>query len=393
MSGTEAVEAFYKAKEEVLSAKEAYGFTVPAFGPNVVYDIGHEKFQQQRKFLHSSLTVQQFKNFVPMIEEEVEKYLEEKWVDKGTVDFYDEVSHIIMRTSTRCLQGEQIRELISSGSKYVEWMGDIDSSLSIISFFFPKLPLPSFRKRDIARQKISDIFQKVLQHRRDNNYQGEDFLELLRNKKYDDGTPLTDEEITGLSVALMLAGYHTSNITSSWVGIHLLSHPKVLKDAIEEQKRVVGDSQVDFQKLKEMELLEGCMTETLRLKPPIILVWRVAITDFKWKDYVIPKGTLVCVSPAVQGRSDSFKNPDQYDPYRWRSSDAGKDSGFYAFSSGAHYCLGEKFAYLQVKTIWSCILRKYDVSLIGTEKDYPVDNTTMMAGPIKPVKVTYKKKK
>jgi len=344
--------------------------------------------------LHSSLTVSQFKSFVSKIEEEVEKYLEEKWVDQGTVDFYDEVSHIVMRTSTSCLQGEQVRELISNGSKFVEWMGDIDSSLSIISFFYPKLPLPSFRKRDIARQKIGDVFQRVLNHRRDHNYQGEDFLEALRSKKYEDGSALTDEEIAGLSVALMLAGYHTSNITSSWLGIHLLSNPKVLNAAIEEQKRVVGDGHLDFQKLKEMELLESCMTETLRLRPPIILVWRVATSDFKWKDYVIPKGTLVCVSPAVQGRSEVFTKPEEYDPFRFLPGrEESKESGFYAFSTGNHYCLGEKFAYLQVKTIWSCILRKYDVALIGTDKDYTVDNKTLMAGPIKPVKVTYKKKK
>jgi len=45
----------------------------------------------------------------------------------------------------------------------------------------------------------------------------------------------------------MLAGYHTSNITSSWFGIHLLSNPKVLEAVLEEQKRVLGDSRLDFQ--------------------------------------------------------------------------------------------------------------------------------------------------
>jgi len=328
------------------------------------------------------------------MEEEVEKYLAEKWVDKGTVDFYSEVSEIIMRTSTRCLQGEQIRELIDTGSKYVEWMGDIDGSLSILSFFFPKLPLPSFKKRDVARSKIGDLFSKVLRHRIEHKYEAEDFLELLRKKQYDDGTPLTEEEIAGLSVALMLAGYHTSNITSNWFGIHLLSNPKVLEAVLEEQKRVLGDSRLDFTKLKELELLEYCMSETLRLRPPIILVWRVAIKEFNWAGHVIPKGTYVCVSPAVQGRSEAFAHPDDYDPWRFspeRIKDS-ENSGFYAFSTGAHYCLGEKFAYLQVKTIWSCILRKYDVSLVGTVKDYTVDNTTLMAGPIKPVKMTYKRK-
>ena len=41
------------------------------------------------------------------------------------------------------------------------------------------------------------------------------------------------------------------------------------------------------------------LAETLRLNPPIIVIWRTADVDFKYKDYVIPKGTLVTVSPAA----------------------------------------------------------------------------------------------
>jgi len=205
-----------------------------------------------------------------------------------------------------------------------------------------------------------------------------------------------EEEIAGLSVALMLAGYHTSNITSSWLGIHLLDHPKVLEAVLEEQNKIVGNSPLDYQKIKDMELLDHCMSETLRLQPPIILIWRVAMQDIKIADFVIPKGTFLCVSPATRQRSENYTKPNEYDP--WRFSDTRlehkKENYVYLpFSTGDHYCVGEKFAYLQVKCIWSIILRKYDVKLIGHVKDYPVDNTTLMAGPIKPVKITFTKRK
>jgi len=340
------------------------------------------------------LSVPQFKKFVPLMEEEITKYLEDEWKDEGTTEFYHTVSEIVMRTSTRCLQGEQMRSLYHDG--YVNWMGDIDRSLGIVSFFFPNVPTPAIRRARASRKRIGDVFKKIIRHREDNNYTDEDFMGMLRSKEYKDGTKMTDDEIAGLSVALMLAGYHTSNITSSWIGIHLLSHPKVLEAVMEEQKRVVGDGPLDFQKIKDLELLENCMSESLRLRPPIILIWRVAMQDFKIKDFVIPKGTFVCVSPATRQRSEKYTNPDSYDP--WRFSDERREhkkenNCFIPFSMGEHYCVGEKFAYLQVKCIWSVILRKYEVNLIGGMKDYPVDNTTMMAGPVKPVKITYKKRK
>jgi len=329
------------------------------------------------------------------MEEEVSKYLEEEWKEEGTTEFYSAVSEIIMRTSTRCLQGFQIRSLLHEG--YLNWMGDIDSSLSIVSFFFPSIPLPAIRRAHIARKKIGEIFKKVIRHRIDNNYTDDDFLEMLRNKQYNDGTKMDEEEIAGLSVALMLAGYHTSNITTSWLGIFLLGHPKICEAVMEEQKRVVGDGTLDFQKIRDMELLENCLSETLRLRPPIILIWRVAMQNLKIKDFVIPKGTFVCVSPATRHRSEKvYTNPDTFDPWRFsdeRLEHKKEKNSYIPFSTGEHYCLGEKFAYLQVKTIWSVISHKYDLELVGNVSDYPVDNTTMMAGPVKPVKINYKRKK
>jgi len=208
---------------------------------------------------------------------------------------------------------------------------------------------------------------------------------------------MNEEEIAGLSVALMLAGYHTSNITSSWLGIHLLAHSSVLEAVMQEQEKVVGDGPLDFEKIKKMELLENCMSESLRLRPPIILIWRVAVQNFQLKGYVIPKGSLVCVSPATRHRSETiYTKPNEYDPWRFtaeRMENKKENYGFLPFSTGDHYCVGEKFAFLQVKCIWSIILRNYDVKLVGTVADYPVDHKTLMAGPIKPVKITFKKRK
>ena len=32
--------------------------------------------------------------------------------------------------------------------------------------------------------------------------------------------------------------------------------------------------------------------------------------------------------------------------------------------SGRHRCIGESFAYVQIKTIWSVLLRKYEFDLV-----------------------------
>ena len=48
---------------------------------------------------------------------------------------------------------------------------------------------------------------------------------------YDDvnrsGRHLTDDEISGMLIGLLLAGQHTSSTTSSWLGFFLAKHPDI----------------------------------------------------------------------------------------------------------------------------------------------------------------------
>lgn len=102
MGGTEAQEAFYKAPEDVLSARDAYQFTIPAFGKGIIYDAPDTKFQEERKFLGELLSVTSFKRYVPIMEQEVLDFVNEFWTgDSGERDFSADISEIIIRTSTQ----------------------------------------------------------------------------------------------------------------------------------------------------------------------------------------------------------------------------------------------------------------------------------------------------
>lgn len=60
------------------------------------------------------------------------------------------------------------------------------------------------------------------------------------------------------------------------------------------------------------------------------------------------------------------------------------------FGAGRHRCIGESFAYVQNKTIWSVILEMYEIELVG---DFPEPNyQSMIHTPITSI-VRYKKRK
>jgi hypothetical protein len=99
-----------------------------------------------------------------------------------------------------------------------------DEGLTPLSVYWPNAPTPAHWARNKARLNLVDIFSKVIAERRAKDEEHDDVLQVFMEAKYRDGSMCTDEEITGLMIALLFAGQHTSSITSSWTGLHLLSN-------------------------------------------------------------------------------------------------------------------------------------------------------------------------
>eukprot|EP01025_Chloroclados_australasicus_P016193 TRINITY_DN1801_c0_g1_i3.p2 TRINITY_DN1801_c0_g1~~TRINITY_DN1801_c0_g1_i3.p2 ORF type:complete len:281 (-),score=35.07 TRINITY_DN1801_c0_g1_i3:486-1202(-) len=222
------------------------------------------------------------------------------------------------------------------------------------------------------------------------------------------GRELNSEEITGLLIATLFAGQHTSTITSSWTGLQMINDKTQRKDgkdfftaACEEQRKIIQDlgEDITYESLLKMEVLHRNIQEALRLQPPLISVLRYAkepftVTDSNGKDIHIPKGDIVMVSPSFNHRLPNvFKNPDQYDPSRFaapRSEDKQIPFAFIGFGGGRHGCMGYNFAFLQIKTIWSVLLRNFDFELLDPLPD--PDYTSLVVGP-KPCRVKYWRRK
>ena len=90
------------------------------------------------------------------------------------------------------------------------------------------------RRRDRARERMVEMISGIVTQRRDSGRKGEDFLQTLMDAKYKHGAPLTEDEITGMLLASMFAGHHTSSVTTAWTLIELLSNPVHLDRVVDE---------------------------------------------------------------------------------------------------------------------------------------------------------------
>ncbi len=234
---------------------------------------------------------------------------------------------------------------------------------------------------------------EIVNRRRASGARGEDFMQTLMESTYKDGSKMSDHEITGMLVAAMFAGHHTSSVTGAWAILELLQNPTWMKSVLDELERVYGGGRaIDFESLRELEKTEWVVKEALRLHPPLFILIRVALQDTTILGYKVPKGTWVALSPSVGHRIESvFKDSGGFCPHRFgppRNEDK-QPFAYIAFGGGRHKCMGNAFALLQIKSILAHLLLNYKFELYGDKVES--DFQGLVIGPKMPIRVRYKK--
>ena len=402
--GPEAQEVFFKASDDVLSQNEVYDFMRPVFGRNIVYDAPKKNRQTQIQTMASGLRSSRLKSYVHKIEDETRKYLKTHWNQQsGTVDLLKALSELTILTASRCLHGEDVRTHIFK--EVQELYHDLDQGLTPLTVFWSDAPTAAHRKRNAARQEMVRLFTKVIGERREfpERSDGTDILGLFMDIKYKDGTPIDEEQVTGLLIALLFAGQHTSCITSTWTSLFIANNPTLVDRLLAEQEQVLGGTDwenkpLDYDAIQNMELLHNCMREALRLCPTFIMILRRAERDVpvtvQGETFVIPKNDFVCVSPTVSMRlKETFPNPDDFDPDRFAAprEEHKKPYAYLGFGGGMHSCMGQNFAFVQVKTILSILFREYRVERVAAEMP-AIGYEDMVVGPKGDCRVRYEKR-
>ncbi|KAH9815292.1 cytochrome P450 [Melampsora americana] len=412
-----------------VNAEEAYThLTTPVFGTDVVYDVPNQILMQQKKFIKSGLSVENFKRYVGMIVDETMEYLEGHIFESpdqrtSTQDIFKVASEITICTASATLQGKEVRAGLNRS--FAQLYHDLDGGFTPLNFVFPNLPLPSYRRRDQAQVAMRKFYLKIIEQRREENREGDsgDMLDALKGQTYKDGTPLTDKAMAHIMIALLMAGQHTSAATGSWLLAHLAERPDLVAELRDEQVEIFGHGDendldpLDYDRL-QTPLLNACIKEVLRLHPPIhsimrkvkspIVVPQTLAASNEDTPYIIPSSHYVMAAPGVSQLDESiWKDATAFEPKRWINQppieaeseegekidygfgaiSSGTNSPFLPFGAGRHRCIGEQFAYLQLATVVTTILRKCDLRLTG---EFPKpDYTTMLVCPRKPREVTF----
>jgi len=186
---------------------------------------------------------------------------------------------------------------------------------------------------------------------------------------------IDDQQVAGNVLTMLLAGEDTTANSIAWM-LHLLwRNPATLARAVAEVQRVVGDTaSPTMEQLAQLDHVEACCHETMRLKPVAPLTALQTLREVTIGDVVVPEGVVVLNVMRRDSVSDAhLANAAAFEPERWLA-DGGTAAQAAAsakrismpFGAGPRICPGRYLALLEMKLAMATLLRDFEISAVDT---------------------------
>lgn len=179
-------------------------------------------------------------------------------------------------------------------------------------------------------QDFTDYFEAITADRR--AHPRDDLATLLANAQID-GAPLPPFERTGYFTIVATAGHDTTSSSTAGAMWALATQPGLLE-------RVKADA----------SLIPALIEEAIRWTTPVKTFMRSAAEDTEMRGRQIKAGDWLMLCYASGNRDeDVFPNPDVFDIGRTPNRQL-------AFGNGAHLCLGQHLARLEMRILYEELL-------------------------------------
>ena len=208
------------------------------------------------------------------------------------------------------------------------------------------------QKLAAAGQEMASILSTIVAERAERP--ADDLTSVLIAARDDDGDGLSQEELSGTLLLMIVAGHETT--------LNLITNAVRALCGHRDQLDLVRNGEASW---------SDAVEETLRWDAPVsYFPFRYPVRDLTVDGTVIPQGTPVLAGYSAAGRDPAAHGPEAGRFDVTRSSDARHLS----FGHGAHYCLGAPLARLEATIALERLFTRFpdlDVAVPEAELSYP----------------------
>ncbi|KAH6693708.1 benzoate 4-monooxygenase cytochrome P450 [Plectosphaerella plurivora] len=185
---------------------------------------------------------------------------------------------------------------------------------------------------------------------------------LLMEKK-EKGVSWSDSEISAEMAGQVLAATETTSSALAFIFYELAKNQSLLDNVYQEIVGVSNDS------LDDAKLLNACITEGLRYRPPVAFTGSRVVPKggLDVLGYYLPESTVVTTQSLSLSRQrpDLFPNYDVFDPTRWVHEGSSLELRRHSapFGVGSRRCPGGNMAVYQMRLILAVVIRRFKIEV------------------------------
>ncbi|KAH8355098.1 hypothetical protein KR093_005418, partial [Drosophila rubida] len=347
-----------------------------------LFTIEGQKWRNLRHKLSPTFTSGKMKHMLPIVlkvAEEMSKIFNEKLSSPKELEITDLVGRYTADVIGTCAFGLNCNSQRGANADFVD-MGKRAVTerryyglLDFFIFGFPKLSRRLHLK--ITTEEVHDFYLRIvretIEYRLNTKEKRNDFMDMLiemyqKNLMGNTEEGLSFEELAAQAFIFFVAGFETSSTTMGFALYELALHQNIQDKLREEIRQVLGkhNNEFSYENIKEMELLEQVVMETLRKYPVLAHLTRKTNSDYSPDDpkYYIEKGSAVVI-PALglHYDPDIYPEPEKFKPERFTEAEiqARPSCTWLPFGDGPRNCIGSRFGLMQTSVGLSHLIKDF----------------------------------
>jgi cytochrome P450 family 135 len=355
----EDVKRVFTAAPERLGVGEANTLLGPVLGPRSVMLLEEPQHMTRRKLMLPQFHGRRMESYGGMMAEVARRAVAE-WPVGRPFELWPRMQAITLEAIMSVVFGGVRTD---STRRLGELLGELTDRmntprrLTLLALLGPRSMVhdPEFRA---AMDLVEAVALEEVRKRRAEGERSEreDILSMLAYATYEDGSPMTAQDLRDELITLLLDGPTSTSL--AWVFERLLRHPDKLGRVREEVRRGEDDAYLD-----------AVVKETLRLCPPVPIVVRRLLEPMELGSYAIPAGAMVapCIH-LVHRREEVYPYPRRFMPERFIEQPAGTYT-WIPFGGGVRRCLAASFALLEMKRVVAAVLEEVEMTPVQSRSE------------------------
>jgi cytochrome P450 len=358
MVGPDALELVLRNRDGAFSSARGWEYFIGRVFPGAIMAMDGDEHRYQRRIMQVAFRKAALRDYLQRMSPAISRGISQ-WLGSGArasrIRMFPAFKQLTLDLAASVFMGVKLGENVSALNQ--AFIDTVAASMALI-----RVPVPGLGMwRGVrGRRFLVERFRELLPAKRASHTS--DFFSEFCHARSEQGESFTDEEIIDHMIFLMMAAHDTTTSTLTSM-VYLLGRHTEWQERLREQARALGRSELEFDDLDRVEELSWVIRETLRLRPPLTSMPRTCVRDTVFCDYLIPANTIVGVYPIHVHYSPKLWNePERFEPERFgpaRQEDKRHAFAWAPFGGGAHICIGQHFATLQVKAIMHQLLLNY----------------------------------